>query len=208
MTSIRSLSESLRDIPDIENHDRDRFVAIIHEESKRLTRLLDELLDISRLEAGTTDMVLESLSVDRSIRGALESVSSMIREGDIEVAYKPLSTSLLIRANGDRIRQVLINVLSNAVKYNTASVPHIEIVARRTNESVEIDIIDNGGGVSREDAATVFEKFARGSRAKRGHGAGLGLPISRAIMRAMGGDIYIIFAPEGSSFFRLRLAVA
>lgn len=208
MTSIRSLSESLRDIPDIEIRDRDRFVAIIHEESKRLTRLLDELLDISRLEAGTTDMDLESLSLDRSIQGALESLSSIIREGEVEVAYKPPSPSLLIRANGDRIRQVLINVLSNAVKYSTAAEPHIDIVARRTNVNVEIDIIDNGGGVSREDAATVFEKFARGSRANRGQGAGLGLPISRAIMRAMGGDMSIIFAPDGSSFFRLRLAAA
>ena len=71
-----------------------------------------------------------------------------------------------------------------------------------------IDIIDNGGGVSREDAATVFEKFARGQRGTLAPGAGLGLPISRAITRAMGGDLTLEFADDSSSFFRGRLRLA
>ncbi len=68
-----------------------------------------------------------------------------------------------------------------------------------------IDIIDNGGGVTRQEASMVFEKFARGSRSNHEQGAGLGLPISRAIMRAMDGDLTVEFDRDGASFFRLRL---
>jgi two-component system sensor histidine kinase KdpD len=71
-----------------------------------------------------------------------------------------------------------------------------------------IDVIDNGGGVSAEEAETIFEKFTRGDRAGAERGAGLGLPISRAIMRAMNGDLTVAFAPDGASFFRLHLTLA
>ena len=71
-----------------------------------------------------------------------------------------------------------------------------------------IDVIDNGGGVGRDEAADMFENFKRGSRAGRGQGAGLGLPISRALMRRMGGDLTVHFLPSGASFFRITLALA
>ena len=70
---------------------------------------------------------------------------------------------------------------------------------------ISVDVVDNGGGVTRAEAAIIFEKFARGDRAARSSGAGLGLPISRAIMRAMGGDLTVEFAPDGTSFFRLGM---
>ena len=69
-------------------------------------------------------------------------------------------------------------------------------------------MIDNGGGVERNEALAVFEKFTRGSRSNREHGAGLGLPISRAIMRTMGGDLTIENGPDSSTFFRIRLQLA
>ncbi len=77
--------------------------------------------------------------------------------------------------------------------------------ARDDGKHIWVDIIDNGGGVSREDAEVVFEKFARGSHTGPVYGAGLGLPISRAIMRAMGGDLTIQFAPDNTSYFQLQL---
>ncbi|MGI9492666.1 MAG: sensor histidine kinase, partial [Geminicoccaceae bacterium] len=91
------------------------------------------------------------------------------------------------------------------VKYNDADKPEIEVRAQTYDGAVHVDVIDNGGGVSREDVAMVFEKFARGSRSDRGQGAGLGLPISRAIMRAMRGDLTVEFAADDTSYFRLSL---
>ena len=113
----------------------------------------------------------------------------------------------MVRANKDRLRQALINLLSNAVKYNGAEAPEIRVHPHVSNGFLNIDVIDNGGGVSVGEATTVFEKFNRGSRASHDQGAGLGLPISRAIMRTMGGDLTVEFAPDDTSFFRLHLAL-
>ena len=205
MTSIRSFSEILLGETPVSAEERLRFVAIINEESLRLTRLLDEILDINRLEAGTAALALEPIAVGTAIGAALDAVSGMSRSEGVEVLLEPAPQELHIRANADRLRQVLINVLSNAMKYNVAEEPQIRIRPRAAGTHVWIDVIDNGGGVSRKDATTVFEKFARGSRADHDQGAGLGLPISRAIMRAMGGDLTLEFLPDGTSFFRLDL---
>jgi len=205
MTSIRSFSEILVDDTEISTDERTRFVAIIHDESIRLTRLLDELLDINRLEAGTAELHLEPIDVNAAVTKALDTISGMTRSAGMAVSMSLAPDLLSVHANDDRLRQVLINILSNAVRYNDADEPEIEVRTQVRNGAVHVDVIDNGGGVSQEDAAMVFEKFARGSRSDRSRGAGLGLPISRAIMRAMRSDLTLEFAPDGTSFFRLSL---
>ena len=206
MTSIRSFSEILLQGQGVTPNDRRRFIAIIHDESLRLTRLLDEILDISRLEAGTVDLPLQPIATGAAIDAACDAVSGMTRSAGVKCAVAATSEEFWVRANGDRLRQVLINILSNAIKYNAAASPRIDIRATANGNAVYIDIIDNGGGVSRADATVIFDKFARGSRAASDIGAGLGLPISRAIMRAMGGDLTVEFTPNGTSYFRASLA--
>lgn len=206
MTSIRSFSEILMSEAVVSGNERDRFVSIIHDESMRLTRLLDEILDISRLEAGTLNLELEPVDANVAVAAALDTVSGMTRTAGVTVKVEPGPEGLRIRANADRLRQVLINILSNAVKYNTSASPEIAVRTHLSDNRVLVDLIDNGGGVTREDATMVFEKFARGSRAGHDYGAGLGLPISRAIMRAMAGDLTVEFARDGTSFFRLSFA--
>lgn len=205
MTSIRSFSEILVDDAELSGDERKRFVSIINEESIRLTRLLDELLDINRLESGTVELSVEPIDVNAAVQAALDTIFGMTRSAGVTVNSIPAPDGISVDANGDRLRQVLINVLSNAVKYNDADQPEINVRTRVRHRAVHVDVIDNGGGVSREDAAMVFDKFARGSRSDRSQGAGLGLPISRAIMRAMRGDLTVEFAPDGTSYFRLSL---
>ena len=205
MTSVRSMSEILKEETDISDEERARFVSIIHNESVRLTRLLDELLDINRLEAGTLNLNVEPIEANASIASALDAVSGLTRNAGVAVAFEPLPEAVYVSANPDRLRQVLINTLSNAVKYNPSEAPEIHVRAQRNGDNVLIDVIDNGGGVSRDDANMIFEKFARGSRADRGQGAGLGLAISRAVMRKMGGELTLEFAPDDTSYFRLSL---
>jgi len=208
MTSIRSFSEILMGTPGITEEERQKFVSIIQEESVRLTRLLDEILDISRLESGTSPLVLEPIDLADAVSKAQDTVSGMVRTLGVTMRIDAVDPDLSVHANPDRLRQVIINLLSNAVKYNRSEDPEIVVRSSRNGKEVLIDVIDNGGGVSREDAGLVFEKFARGSSAGPIYGAGLGLPISRAIMRAMEGDLTIEFAPDGTSFFRLRLQMA
>ncbi len=205
MTSVRSMSEILMEESDISPAERERFVSIIHDESVRLTRLLDELLDINRLEAGTLNLRLEPIDPNAAVASALNAVSGITRNAGVAVEFERMPDELRIGANADRLRQVLINILSNAVKYNPSPDPKIVVRTNAEGRNVTIDVIDNGGGVTREDASMIFEKFARGSRADLNQGAGLGLAISRAIMRRMNGDLTVEFAPDETSFFRLKL---
>ena len=205
MTSIRSFSEILMDEGGVTERERRRFVSIINEESQRLTRLLDELLDISRLEGGTVELQLETIEVSDAVGKALDAVAGMTRDAGVTVTAESGRAGLRVRANPDRLRQVLINLVSNAVKYNTAPQPAARLRVAEHGPMISVDVVDNGGGVTRAEAAIIFEKFARGDRAARSSGAGLGLPISRAIMRAMGGDLTVEFAPDGTSFFRLGM---
>lgn len=205
MTSIRSFSELLLGDENVSEEEQERFTSIIHDESQRLTRLLDEILDISRLEAGITNLPLEPVALNEAVAAALDSIAGMTHSRKVDIAVSPALNGMMVSANADRLRQVLINVLSNAVKYNASAEPRIEVRTQTHGDNVWLDVIDNGGGVTRADAATIFEKFARGNRPSTDQGAGLGLPISRAFMNAMNGDLTVEFIADGTSFFRLTL---
>ncbi len=205
MTSIRSFSELLLGDEEVSEDQQARFTSIIHDESQRLTRLLDEILDISRLEAGILSLPLEPVEMHAAVTAALDSIAGMTHSRKVDIAVHPALEGLMVSANADRLRQVLINVLSNAVKYNTSADPRIEVRTVTDSEEVWVDVIDNGGGVTRADAATIFEKFTRGNRPSTDQGAGLGLPISRAFMNAMNGDLTVEFIADSASFFRLTL---
>jgi Na+/proline symporter/nitrogen-specific signal transduction histidine kinase len=208
MTSIRSFSEILLGGDEVGDTDRRRFISIIQDESLRLTRLLDEILDISRLEAGTADLPTMPVDTNAAVNSVLASISGLIQDNGIRIDFEASLPAPVVNANPDRLHQVLVNLLSNAVKYNQAADPEIKIRLGQVATDVLIDVIDNGGGISQAEAEIVFQKFIRGERANVNQGAGLGLPISRAIMRTMGGDLTAEFTSDGRSFFRARLTAA
>ncbi len=208
MTAIRSFANILMGEGGVAPDERAKFVSIIHEESLRLTRLLDEILDVSHLEAGAQNIPVERLTLNDEIAGAEQSVLAFMRDAGVRLRHDLQAGSASVWGNSDRLRQVLINILGNAVKYNRSQTPEIVVASQETDAGIYVDIIDNGGGVPEAEASTVFEKFARGENTNNAQGAGLGLPISRAIMRAMGGDLAIVFNDDGSSFFRLTMVPA
>jgi signal transduction histidine kinase len=205
MTSIRSFSEILLSPDTVTEQERERFVTIIHEESQRLTRLLDEILDMSRLEAGILDLPLSSVEADNVIDAAINTLDGLIRKKQVRIERQWGGDSIWVRANEDRMQQILINLISNSIKYNPSEQPVIRVQSESSDDFLHIDISDNGGGVKREEAATIFDKFSRGHRSNLDHGAGLGLSISQAIARNMGGDLTLEFAADETSFFRLSL---
>ena len=205
MTSIRSFSEILLSSDNVSSEDNQKFLRIIFDECHRLTRLLDEILDIGRLESGSPDLPMVSVDVDSVIEAALDSVSGVAQEKDISIRCKNLPLNARVIANEDRLRQVLINLISNSIKYNDAALPEIYVHPHIETNQLLIDVSDNGSGVSREDANIVFEKFQRGRQSGQDQGAGLGLPISRAIMRNMGGDLHLEYGSGDAGFFRVQL---
>lgn len=205
MTSIRAFSEIMRDTKGLSREEQTRYAAIIHDETLRLTRLLDDLLDLSVLESGQV-----SLNVgDDSLRSVLDrSVSSALVGADhaLSVRRNRGSERIPLQTDLDRLGQVFINLISNAQKYCDADEPILTISAHDVGGQVVVDFIDNGSGIPPEAQSVVFEKFARVGVDKAG-GAGLGLAICREIMHRLGGEISYL-SGQGGAAFRVSLPLA
>ena len=203
MTSIRAFSELLRDDPGPEASAR--FAGIIHGESLRLTRLLDDLLDLSVLESGHVRLAVRVANLHDVIERALAAASATRAERVFTVERDQMAEHIPVITDPDRLMQVLINLISNARKYCDAPRPVIEIRARaRPGQGPLIDVIDNGAGIAPDRQALIFEKFARLNDPARAGGAGLGLAISREIMAVLGGTVAYL-PGQGGAAFRITL---
>ncbi|MFC3170224.1 ATP-binding protein [Paracoccus fontiphilus] len=204
MTSVRAFSEILR-TPDLSDADRDRFAKIIYDEAGRLTRLLDDLLDLSVLESGQAQLSVTPANLHDLIERALSAASATRPERVFRVDREPLAEYVGVITDPDRLLQVLINVISNARKYCDAEPPVLSIRVRRSlRGGVQIDIVDNGSGIEAARQSLIFEKFARLNDPARAGGAGLGLAICREIMANLGGDITYL-PGQGGAAFRIAL---
>ncbi|GGH22588.1 hypothetical protein SAMN05444007_102225 [Cribrihabitans marinus] len=198
MTSIRAFSEILRDTEGMKPEDQRRYATIIHDEATRLTRLLDDLLDLSVLESGqvTLNMSegnLEDL-LDRSVAAALTGADRALR-----VRRDAAAERILLRSDLDRLGQVFINLIANAQKYCDARDPVLTIRVHDAGGQLVVDFIDNGSGVPEDFHKMLFEKFARVG-AEKVRGAGLGLAICREIMQRLGGDVSYLAGQDGGAF--------
>ncbi len=204
MTSIRAFSEILRDGDAMDPAERRRFSGIIHEETERLTRLLDDLLDLSVLEAGQGRLSLAPVTLRSVLDRALAAEGGASR---LRVLRRPGGEEIALHTDPDRLAQVFLNVVANARKYCTAEDPVLRVVARSRGETAEVDFIDNGAGIPTESQDLVFEKFARLSDQRAAGGAGLGLAICREIMARLGGRIDYL-PGQGGAAFRVTLPLA
>lgn len=203
MTSIRAFSEILMEPEELPEAMRTRYARIIHDEAIRLTRLLDDLLDLSVLEHGTVQLQESTATLRELIDRAILASTATAPERQFAIDRDPAAEAVTVTTDTGRLTQVLINLLSNARKYCDAAQPRLRIAVRAQGDTVEVDVIDNGKGIARESQALIFEKFARLTDTTRAGGAGLGLAICREIMGKLGGSI--VYLPgQGGAAFRLR----
>ena len=198
MTSIRAFSEILRDTGDLKEEELHRYASVIHDEALRLTRLLNDLLDLSVLESGQVSLNMRegrlSDVLDHAVSAALAG-----SEPRLKVIREPGGEALQLNSDLDRLAQVFINLIANAEKYCDATAPHLTITVHNSDGLLTIDFVDNGSGIPPEAQSMVFEKFARVSAEKAG-GAGLGLAICREIMERLGGSITYLNERNGGAF--------
>jgi signal transduction histidine kinase len=207
MTSIRSFSEILLEEEQLKPDERKRFVTTIHDESLRLTKLLDQILDLSALERGERGWENEPVDAEAALDRAIDVCRGLARQRHMQIELGARSSGATVNGESDRLCQVLINLISNAIKYNDAETPMVEIRSAVRGKFYTVEVEDNGRGISGEDRKLIFEKFSRGQQAGAEPGAGLGLAISRQIITRMDGTLELVPGTGSGACFRVRLPV-
>jgi signal transduction histidine kinase len=199
----RTLQQRWRELsPD----QRESFLELIAGETNRLAELIGDVLDTSRIEAGTFSFRFRDLDLTQLVHDAV--ATAQLGQDEVRLRANVQSPLPTIRADGERLRQVLTNLIDNAIKYSPAG-GEVEVRAYPENGRVFVDVRDDGPGIAKADQKLIFEKFGRvvGSGAAR-PGTGLGLFIARSIAEAHGGALEVQSAPDQGATFTLELPLS
>jgi len=207
LTSIRSFSEILLDNPTLEQQQRQEFLRIIVTESERLTRLINDMLDLAKIEAGKLEWHMQPVSASEVAREAAAAMGQLFRDRRVKLEVKltdALSTSI---ADRDRLFQVIVNLLSNAVKFSPGDVGLVALTVENETDGVRLSVADNGPGVAPNQREAIFERFRQvgDTLTSKPEGSGLGLAISRMIIEHFGGRTWVEDGPGGGAIFRVWL---
>jgi Na+/proline symporter/nitrogen-specific signal transduction histidine kinase len=206
LTSIRAIAELLRDDPKIELAQRVRFVEIIVAEAERLSRLVNQVLDMAKIESGHADWRSSPVDMVALIQQAVLSTAGLFQHKGIDVSMALPAQVPVLDADEDRLTQVVVNLLSNAAKFTPSDHGRVRVTLTAAPEGVTVSVSDNGPGVPEVQRTLIFEKFRQGGdAAHRPQGTGLGLPISRQIVEHFGGRMWVQSAAEGGACFSFCL---
>jgi signal transduction histidine kinase len=191
---------------DLAPETRRRYLEIIHTQGRRLSSLLDDFLDIQRIEEGRLDFANELVDLTAVLREQVELFGAQSHHHRLQLSVS--NGRLRVRGDFNRLAQVVGNLISNAIKYSPAG-GVVEIVGQGNQETVRVTVRDEGVGIPEDQQERVFTKFFRGEAATGGiPGTGLGLAFSRAIVEAHGGRISFTSAAGHGSTFWLELPAA
>jgi signal transduction histidine kinase len=210
LTSIRAFSEILNDNPQLDEGERAKFLGIIVKESERLTRLINQVLDLAKIESGAAEWHSSEIDMREVLEDSASAVSQLFKEKDIELKIDLPQKVPGIVADRDRLMQVMLNLLSNAAKFSGLAPGVVTVSLAQQSGFLRVEVSDNGIGISAVDQQVIFEKFRQAGDTLTGkpQGSGLGLHISRRIVEHFGGRMWVTSRPgEGACFsFTLPLA--
>ena len=207
LTSIRSFSEILLDNPTLEQQQRQEFLRIIVTESERLTRLINDMLDLAKIEAGKLEWHMERVSTSEVAREAATALGQLFRDKSVKLEAHLLDGVSTIIADRDRLFQVVVNLLSNAVKFSPRGVGLVTLTVENDADGIRLSVADNGPGIAPNDREAIFERFRQvgDTLTAKPEGSGLGLAISRMIIEHFGGRASVGDAPGGGAIFQIWL---
>ena len=206
LTSIRALSEMMADDPDMPAPQRAQFLHIINAETERLSRLVNQVLDMAKIESGHAQWHVTEVDLRVLLTQAVQTTAEMFRERGAVLALELPEAVPTLRLDADRLTQVLLNLLSNAAKFLPAEGGRVSVRLRALEAGLRVEIEDNGSGVAPGQQALIFEKFSQGGdAANRPQGTGLGLPISRHIVEHFGGTLGLSPTPGPGACFVFEL---
>ena len=197
LTSIKGYADAIDD----GKVDPKRAASVIRTESRRLERLVTDLLDLAKLQSRSFSLHLETLDLSAAVQTATDAVAAAVPG----IAFHPVTTGRLpVHADPDRVAQVLANLVENAAKYAQTSVL---VSARAEGQWVTVTVDDDGQGIAASDLPHVFDRLyvARERPERRENSSGLGLAIVRELVHAMGGEVEAGSAPNGGARTSFRL---
>ncbi len=179
----------------------------IHSEAERMSRLVDDLLMLARADAGHVMIEMAEVDLDTVMNDVLRQARTLAKDRDLTIKLTQMEP-LRVRGNGDRLKQLMLNLVSNAIKF-TPDGGHIEMALRRDGEHALMQVADDGVGIRAEDMAHIFNRFyqadASRARSQQSGGTGLGLAIAKWITEAHGGSIQVESEPGVRTVFRVAL---
>jgi signal transduction histidine kinase len=194
LTSIRSFSEIVHDNPELPLEQRNDFLAIIVQESERLTRLINDILDLAKMEAGKTEWHMSRIAPRAVLERALAATRGLFgRDSRIRLETHLADDLPVVYVDADRLTQVIVNLISNAVKFSDKEQGSVRLEAFREEGGLRVNVRDNGIGIAKKDQRRIFERFqqAGNTLTEKPQGTGLGLPICLEIVKHFGGEIWV-----------------
>lgn len=209
LSLIRMFGETLDSGIVTDENKRKEFYSIIRKESERLTHLINNVLDFSKIDSGNKEYNFQESDLTATIRHSLEAYKFHIRDKGFEIESKIPEEPVLANIDIDAISQAFLNLLSNAVKYSDNN-KHIKVEIRQESKSVAISVQDQGVGISKEELKKIFNKFYRVSNnmAKQPGGSGLGLTLTKHIIEAHRGTIEVVSEVNKGSTFTIRIPLS
>ena len=192
LTSIRTYAETMSDDNELPPETEEEFLHVIIKESDRMTKIVQDLLELSRFDSGNSKLNIELFSIEQSIRDVYAAIALDAKKRDHTLNLELEWRIPMIRGDRARIEQVFMNIITNALKY-TPDGGTINIICRNREREISITIEDTGIGIPHDDLARVFDRFYRvdKARTRESGGTGLGLSIAKEIISMHGGDIQI-----------------
>lgn len=208
VTSILLFGENLKK-KETSEEKRIKYATFIVRESQRLSRMIEEILDLARLEAGGRPLTLEPVDLPSIVGEAVDFIRPRALKEGYRITYRQTQDLPLGLADRDAVSQILLNLLENAIVHSQGEKQIRVSVARAGNRWIAVDVQDAGTGIPPGVRSRLFERFAAGRRGGGGHrGAGLGLSIARALARAQKGDLVLVPTEGRGSRFVLSIPVA
>jgi signal transduction histidine kinase len=208
LTSLRLLSEAIEDDL-VDRETRLRYVEQMSVHIRSLSALIEDLFELSRLEAGDIQWSLSQVRLDELVEETVEAMRPQAEAKRVAVQAEVPAGLAPARANPEKLQRVLFNLIQNAIRHTPAD-GSVTVLAESSGGNVEVEVADTGAGLAKDDRARAFEPFYRGGAGAAraaGEGTGLGLTICRAIVEAHGGQIWFADSPGGARV-RFRLPQA
>jgi len=208
LTSIKAYTATILRDPDMPKKIRNQFLTIIDEESNRLAKLIEDLLEVSKIESGTAEMSKQNVYIGGVINQVLSALQPLADNKHIRIKYEQQDKFLALAGDKLKIQSVVTNLLNNAIKF-TSEFGHVTVSVRRTEYELGISVSDTGVGIPTEALPRIFDRFYRVYRpGEQISGTGLGLAIVKKIVDMHGGRIEVESDEGQGSTFTVYLPLA